>query len=158
MSSVARNSLLVLVVWAALYLPFLGTSELRGEEGRRVIPAVEMLDSGDFLVPHIGGQPYLKKPPLVSWIIAGVFKVTGVRNEWTARLPSAVATLVAALFFVIGGRRVLGDCGALVAALAWLINLGLVQKGRVAEIEALYVALFAIAFILWLVAWQEGRS
>src|SRR5207244_13541362 len=92
----AAGVLIVIVIWAAIYLPWLGTPELRSEEGHRVLPAVEMLDSGDFIVPHIGGQPYLAKPPLVNWKIAGAFWVTGIRNEWTARLPSALHVLAAA--------------------------------------------------------------
>ena len=35
---------IVIVLWAALYLPLLGALELRGEEGKRVMPAVQMLD------------------------------------------------------------------------------------------------------------------
>ncbi len=71
----SRSILIVLAVWAVGYLAALGSSELRSEEGHRVIPAVEMLESGDYLVPHIGGQPYLRKPPLINWLIAGSFKM-----------------------------------------------------------------------------------
>lgn len=150
--------LLVIAVWSAIYLPFLGSSELRSEEGHRVLPAVEMLANGDYLVPHIGGQPYLRKPPLINWLVAGSFRIFGARNEWTARLPSAVSVLAAAVVFVIIGRRFLGDNGALVAALAWLTNLGLIEKGRMIEIDALYVSLCAIAFVCWLAWWDERRS
>ena len=70
----SRSILIVLAVWAVGYLAALGSSELRSEEGHRVIPAVEMLESGDYLVPHIGGQPYLRKPPLINWLIAAFFQ------------------------------------------------------------------------------------
>src|SRR5947209_9422011 len=92
-----RDVVLIVVMWGAIYLPWLGTPELRSEEGHRVLPAIEMLKTGNFLVPSIGGQPYLRKPPLVNWMIAGVFKLTDTRNEWTARLPSALSVLVASL-------------------------------------------------------------
>ena len=36
--------LIVLVIWALIYLANLGSSELRSEEGHRVLPAVQMLD------------------------------------------------------------------------------------------------------------------
>jgi len=45
-----------------------------------------MLETGNWLVPYLGSEPYLRKPPLINWVIAGSFKLTGVRNEWTARL------------------------------------------------------------------------
>src|SRR5437868_15492393 len=95
-----HEALLIAVIWGAIYLPWLGTPELRSEEGHRVLPAVEMLKTGNFLVPYIGGQPYLRKPPLVNWMIAGAFKLTGTRNEWTARLPSALCVLAASLVFL----------------------------------------------------------
>ena len=45
------------------------------------------------------------------------------------------------------------------AAIFTLTNIGLMEKGRLAEIEALYLSLFGIALCLWLGAWQrEGRD
>lgn len=155
--STSRNLAIVTAVWAAIYLPWLGTPELRSEEGHRVLPAVEMLDTGDFLVPHIGGQPYLAKPPLVNWKIAAAFRLTGVRNEWTARLPSALHVLVTAMVIATLAHRLLGN-GAVVAAIAWLTNLGMIEKGRMIEIDAIYVSLFAIAFLCWLAFWTGRRS
>lgn len=146
-----------MAVWAAIYLPWLGTPELRSEEGHRVLPAVEMLESGDYIVPHIGGQPYLAKPPLVNWKIAAAFSLTGIRNEWTARLPSALHVLVAAIVLVTAGRVLLGN-GALVASIVWLTNLGMIEKGRMIEIDAIYVSLFAIGFVAWLVLWQQHHA
>ena len=101
----------MLLVWAAIYLPGLGSLEIRGEEGRRILPAVTMLQTGNYLVPHVGSEPYFRKPPLVNWIVAASFKLTGVRSEWTARLPSALAILAVALTFVTRGRRALGNDG-----------------------------------------------
>src|SRR2546425_267512 len=43
-------------------------------------------------------------------------------------------------------------------AVSWLTNLGLIEKGRMIEIDAIYVSLFGFAFILWLVLWQRGGS
>jgi 4-amino-4-deoxy-L-arabinose transferase-like glycosyltransferase len=76
---------LVIACWAAIYLPALGSLEIKGEEGRRILPAVTMLDTGNYLVPQVGSEPYYRKPPLVNWLVAVSFKVTGARNEWTAR-------------------------------------------------------------------------
>ena len=156
MSRIA-SLLTIILIWAAIYLPWLGTPELRSEEGHRVLPAVEMLESGDYIVPHIGGQPYLAKPPLVNWKIAAAFRLTGIRNEWTARLVSALYVLAVAIVIATVGRVLLG-AGATVAAIAWLTNLGMIEKGRMIEIDAIYVSLFAIAFVCWLVLWEGRRS
>src|SRR5437868_12109600 len=149
-----RRTHLVLLVWAAIYLPGLGSLEIRGEEGRRILPAVTMLQTGNYLVPRVGSEPYFRKPPLVNWIVAASFKLTGVRSEWTARLPSALAILAVALTFVTRGRRALGTTGSLLAAMVWLVNAGNIEKGRLIEIEAIYVSLSTLAFIFWIAAYR----
>ncbi|MBA3651128.1 MAG: glycosyltransferase family 39 protein [Chthoniobacterales bacterium] len=154
--SQTRALIVVLIVWAAIYLPRLGSLEIKSEEGRRILPAVTMLETGNYLVPQVGSEPYLRKPPLVNWLVAGSFKLFGVRNEWAARLPSVLCVLAVALTFVVIARRSLGPNGAIVAALMWLTNFGLLEKGRMIEIEALYVSLTALAFICWL-SWSKDR-
>lgn len=156
--SKARNVLFVVVCWAAIYLPGLGSLEIKGEEGRRILPAVTMLETGNFLVPQVGSEPYLRKPPLVNWLVAASFKLTGFRNEWTARLPSVLCVLAVALVFVTVARPSLGPNGSAFAALLWLVNFGMIEKGRLIEIEALYVSLFGLACICWLSWWRQRRS
>src|SRR6266480_3503836 len=121
MISRSQALLITLLVWAAIYLPAVGSLEIRGEEGRRILPAVRMLETGNYLVPRVGSEPYFRKPPLVNWIVAASFKLTGVRSEWTARIPSALAILAVALTFVTRGRRALGTRGSLLAAMIWLV-------------------------------------
>src|SRR5437764_2412824 len=154
----AANLSLVLLCWAAIYLPGLGSLEIKGEEGRRILPAVAMLESGNYLVPHVGSEPYFRKPPLVNWLVAASFKLTGYRNEWTARLPSVLCVLAVALAFLTVARSSLGPRGSLIAALVWLTNFGMIEKGRLIEIEALYVSLVGLALIFWLSWWEQRRS
>src|SRR3954466_11410090 len=154
----AASFCLIIVCWAAIYLPALGSLEIKGEEGRRILPAVAMLDTGNYLVPQVGGEPYYRKPPLVNWLVAASFKLTGIRNEWTARLPSVLCVLAVALAFLTIARSALGPNGSLFAALIWLANFGMIEKGRLIEIEALYVSLFGLALIFWLSWWRRDRS
>lgn len=158
MISRSQALLIVLLVWAAIYLPALGSLEIKGEEGRRILPAVRMIETGDYIVPRVGSEPYLRKPPLINWLVAASFKIFGQRNEWTARLPSVLCVLAVALVFITVARRSLGATGSTVAALIWLTNFGMIEKGRLIEIEALYISLFAIAFVCWLSWWEEKRS
>src|SRR5690606_5975552 len=94
----------LLILWAALYLPGLGGMEIKGEEGRRILPAVAMLEEGHWITPSVAGEIYLRKPPLINWAIAGSFELFDVRNEWTARLPSAFCMLILALILYVGTR------------------------------------------------------
>jgi 4-amino-4-deoxy-L-arabinose transferase-like glycosyltransferase len=153
-----RPLLIVIVIWAAIYLPGLGSLEIKGEEGRRILPAVTMLETGNYIVPQVGSEPYFRKPPLVNWLVAASFRIFGQRNEWTARLPSALCVLAVAIAFVTIARTALGGTGSIMAALIWMTNFGMIEKGRLIEIEALYVSLTGLAFICWLSWWKEQRS
>ena len=149
---------IVLLVWAVVYLPALGSLAIKGEEGRRILPAIEMLKTGDYVVPQVGSNPYFRKPPLVNWLVAISFKFFGVRNEWTARLPSALAVLAVAIAFVTVACASLGEKGSMTAALIWLTNIGMIEKGRLIEIEGLYVSLSGLAIIFWLSFWIQKKS
>jgi 4-amino-4-deoxy-L-arabinose transferase-like glycosyltransferase len=158
MNSRLRALLVVLLVWAVIYLPALGSIAIKGEEGRRILPAIGMLKSGNYLVPEVGGNPYFRKPPLVNWLVATSFRIFGVRNEWTARLPSAVAVLAVAIAFVTVARASLAPRGSIIAALIWMTNIGMIEKGRLIEIEALYISLCGLAIIFWLSFLVQRKS
>jgi len=158
MTSRAANLLIVILVWAALYLPALGSLAIKGEEGRRILPGISMLETGNYLVPQVGGETYFRKPPLINWLVAASIKSFGRQNEWTARMPSVISVLLVAIAFVTVARPSLGRRGSTIAALIWLINAGIIEKGRLVEIEALYVSLCALAMISWLSFWEQKRS
>jgi 4-amino-4-deoxy-L-arabinose transferase-like glycosyltransferase len=158
MISWSRGLLIVLLVWAAIYLPALGSLAIKGEEGRRILPAIRMIETGDYIVPRVGSTTYFRKPPLVNWLVAVSFKVFGVRNEWTARLPSALSVLLVAIAFVTVARGSLSPRGSTIAALIWLTNIGIIEKGRLIEIEGLYVSLSGVAIIFWLSFWSQKKS
>src|SRR5438128_3414721 len=158
MNSRFRALLVVLLAWAIIYLPALGALAIKGEEGRRILPAIRMLDTGNYIVPQVGSNPYFRKPPMVNWLVAASFQFFGVRSEWTARLPSAVAVLAVAIAFVTVARPSLGPRGSIIAALIWMTNIGIIEKGRLIEIEALYVSLCGLAIIFWLSFWDQKKS
>ncbi|HWD91864.1 MAG TPA: glycosyltransferase family 39 protein [Verrucomicrobiae bacterium] len=79
------------------------------DEGRYAEVAREMIESGNWLVPHFWYLPHLDKPPLTYWLVAASMKLFG-QNEWAVRLPVALAGLsgVAAAWLLarsIGGAR-----------------------------------------------------
>src|SRR5207253_10612452 len=117
-----------------------------------------MIESGDYIVPRVGSATYFRKPPLVNWLVAVSFKVFGVRNEWAARLPSALSVLAVAIAFVTVARDSLGPRGSTIAALIWLTDIGMIVKGRLIEIEGLYVSLCGLAIIFWLSCWIQKKS
>jgi len=74
------------------------------DEGYYIGTAVTMYDRGDLLVPYLGNEIFLEKPPLIYWgILAGVHLFG--RNEWGARTFNALCYVATAL--VVG---MLGNC------------------------------------------------
>ena len=55
---------------AWVYLYGIRSNPARWEEPRRCLVAMEMIASGDYIVPTVMGETYLKKPPLYNWLIA----------------------------------------------------------------------------------------
>lgn len=109
------------------------------------------------MVPHVGGKPFLRKPPLVQWCIAGSLKIFGY-NVWAARLPSALSVLALVAVIIFATRGWLISEQSLVAAIVMMAQIATIEKCRLAELEAIYVALSGIAIVLWMSWWSQGRS
>ncbi len=62
------------------------------DETRYLSVAWEMWHSHNFLVPHINGEPYSQKPPLLFWFIHLLWSVFGV-SEWAGRLVGPLFAL-----------------------------------------------------------------
>jgi 4-amino-4-deoxy-L-arabinose transferase-like glycosyltransferase len=63
-----------------------------------------------------------------------------------------------AVAFVTVARASLGRRGSMLAALMWMTNIGIIEKGRLIEIEALYVSLCGLAIIFWLSFFLQKKS
>lgn len=114
----------------------LGVGGFAGSEAHRAVPAYEMLASGDWTIPTMFGQPYLRKPPGMPWAIAMSSAVFGP-TEFAARLVSATSIISLALASAWFARRWFGARAGLAAALAVILLPWTWAFGRSAEIEAL---------------------
>ncbi len=139
------------LLWVPLYLPNLAEPEFQNEEGRRVIPAREMVASGNYVRPTIFGRPYIAKPPAFYWTVAVVGGVRGTIDETSARLPSALATLASAWTVLALAARFLPWSSAFSGAVLFLLTPLVLEKGTLAEIEALLgTTLFAASALAWI--------
>ncbi len=144
--------MLVLLACAVAYWPRLGATGLSMSEGHRILPAWEMLDRGEWLVPRLFGQVYLRKPPGMPWAVAASSMLLG-RTEFAARAVSAAsATLMALVAFAFAARWYGPRWGAGAGLASALMPL-FWESGRSAEIEALnnlgtQVALLAMLDLL----------
>ena len=128
------------------------------DEPRFAEVAREMLDTGDYLAPHVNGEPYKEKPPLLFWAIAGVAHLTGGEvNEVTARIPSVVsAVLIVAITFGLA-YRMFGFAAAVWASVVLITSFRFWWQARTVQIDMLLTACTTLTFMFfWL--WHERRS
>src|SRR5262245_2603293 len=85
--------------------------------------AREMAETGDFVVPRFDGRPWLEKPPLLAWLLAGSFAVLGFGFPAAAVL-NGTATLATAAIIWAHTRRMGEPRAAYLAAGAYLTMLG----------------------------------
>jgi 4-amino-4-deoxy-L-arabinose transferase-like glycosyltransferase len=89
----ARQKWALLLLTVCTFFLLLGSRALNEpDEGRYSEIAREMIESGDWLVPHFWYLPHVDKPPLTYWLVAASMKLFG-QNEWAVRLPVALAGL-----------------------------------------------------------------
>ena len=82
----------LVVLWALAMLPGLGSSSrLTYHEALVAQGAREILATGEWSYPTIGGLPWFEKPPLPWWLVAVLGHCTGGVTETVSRLPSALA-------------------------------------------------------------------
>jgi 4-amino-4-deoxy-L-arabinose transferase-like glycosyltransferase len=95
--SQARQQWAVLLLTLCTFFVLLGNRGLNEpDEGRYAEVGREMIETGDWLVPHFWYVPHLDKPPVTYWLVAVSTTVFG-QNEWAVRLPVALAALSGAL-------------------------------------------------------------
>ena len=98
-----KKIIFLLIIIAISYIFFflnLGSYSLKEpDEGRYAEIPREMVETGDYIVPHLNYVRYFEKPPLLYWMIALSYKIFGV-SEWSFRLPNALFALLSALLFI----------------------------------------------------------
>jgi 4-amino-4-deoxy-L-arabinose transferase-like glycosyltransferase len=105
------------------------------DEPRFALVAQDMVRSGQWLIPMIGGDTYADKPPLFFWMIASVYALTGTLRI-AFQLPSLLASLGSVALIYDLGRRLWSREVGLAAGLLLLGTVQFVWQGRQAQIDA----------------------
>jgi 4-amino-4-deoxy-L-arabinose transferase-like glycosyltransferase len=150
-----RTAVLIGLLALAMLYAFAGWKDFwKHSEGRVATVARGMIESGDYLVPRLGGYPRFEKPPLMYWAVAEVSRLFGGGRvtEWTATLPSALAGALAAMMVAAVATRFFGRATGLTATAILATSYGFYWWGHIAEMEMLFAAMITLAvgsFILW---------
>ncbi|MHC4872594.1 MAG: glycosyltransferase family 39 protein [Planctomycetota bacterium] len=152
---------LFLVVFAAviLYFPFLGKRDLwTPGEARVTQVAVQMVRSGDWVVPHLGNDLRIAKPPLSYWLVCltSPFNADNIDEE-KSRIPSAVAGVLAALIIALWARETIGGYGGLLAGIAFVSTSACWWQARNSTIEMTLLFSTVAALYCWW-RYHKGKS
>jgi len=127
------------------------------DEGRYTSAAVNMHESGDWLVPTLDGEhPHLTKPPVTYWAIAASLAAFG-HNEWAARLPSALAYVGTGLL-VFGLGRHLCRNRPWVPAAVWATSLAPGIASNVVSTDPVLMLFETAAMFAFVEAWSREST
>lgn len=104
------------------------------DEPRFALVAQDMLRSGDWLIPRVGGDLYADKPPFFFWLLASAMALTGSLRIGFL-LPSLVAGIGATLLVYDLLRRAHGREVALCGAFVLLLTFQFTWQMRQAQID-----------------------
>ncbi|MFP8781210.1 ArnT family glycosyltransferase [Hydrogenophaga sp. RWCD_12] len=132
-----RRTLFWLVATAIVLLLGIGLRyPWPADEPRFAQVAREMVESGQWLFPTRGGEPYPDKPPVFMWLAALTFVVTG-QIKIAFLLPSALAAFGTVLLVHDIGRRLWNREVALAAVLVLVLTPQFLLQGKTGQIDAL---------------------
>ncbi len=108
-----------------------------------------MLQSGDWVVPMVAGEPFMEKPPLFYWVAVLFTKLLSppLALHDAARLASGFFTLTALFCIERCGRLWWGEPAGRMTAIALMSSVALVFHGHIMETDIALLAGFAMALL-----------
>lgn len=146
------------IACGVLFFYGLNDAELWRTESLRAILAREMLDSGNWIVPRLYGEPLFTKPPGMYIAIVLCSLPFGEVTEVTARLPSALAATLCVFLFYWYFRRTLGRVAGLAAGLILPTSILWLDKAPSAEIDMLQVLWVAASLLFFFRATEDETT
>ena len=116
--------------------------------------ARNMVDSGDWVIPHLDGVPYMEKAPLPYWLIAICYLVLGV-HDWVARIPTALAAVLLCFATARYGAWAFGRRAGFYAGLALATSAGLFLFTRILIPDVMLALTVCLGFMAFQRALNE---
>lgn len=144
-------SLLSLIVYLILLAHLEDLPLRQWDESRLATNTYEMLQNGNYLIPHFNRTPDMwnTKPPLMIWCQALFVKIFGA-NDLSLRLPSALSAVLTCILLVVFSKKHLNShVAGIVSVLVLLTSQGYVNMhgARSADYDAM-LTLFVFAYSL----------
>jgi 4-amino-4-deoxy-L-arabinose transferase-like glycosyltransferase len=116
--------------------------------------ARNMVQSGDWVIAHLDGIPYMEKAPLPYWLIAICYLLMGV-HDWVARIPTALAAVLLCFVTARYGAWAFGRRAGFYAGLALASSIGLFLFTRILIPDVMLTLTIAVCFMAFQRAMHE---
>jgi 4-amino-4-deoxy-L-arabinose transferase-like glycosyltransferase len=141
------QALLLLAIAGALLLPSVWTRDLWfPDEPRYAETSREMVLRGDFILPHLNGEPYFEKPPLFFWLTIAIGAIPGVPPGTGGRLVTVLSSAGVLLLTWRLGAVILGKGTGILASLLLATSLLFWLHGQTGVIDPLLTFFCTLAF------------
>jgi 4-amino-4-deoxy-L-arabinose transferase-like glycosyltransferase len=149
------------IFWVAVVLVWIGTLGYRTlitpDEGRYATLSLEMLQSGDFVTPHLNGLLYFEKPALQYWAGAASFMLFGI-NEFAARFWPGLTSLLSVAVVGFVGKRLWGSEAGMLSALVMGGTAFVYGNGHFLTLDAGLMFFLALALGGFLLAHRDEAT
>ncbi len=128
------------------------------------LQAREAFKTGNWLIPLFEGTPWIRKPPMGTWLIALASLIVDPAggqhvSEFAARLPSAIAGFLTVWVMFWLGRMMWGHRVGLITGFLSAGTVGLIFFARNALVDITMTLFICLAFAcFWRGAMHEPRS
>jgi len=121
--------------------------------------AREMIRSGEWVVPHLNGEVFIDKPPLLFWLIAIPSSIYGSVTPLLAKWPSAFSAWMGVIILFLWGKRIYGTTqSGLIAGGVLLSSYQYFSQARLAKTDTLLCLFILLSLYFFTLGYGEvGR-
>lgn len=125
-------------------------------EGLYASIAKSMVLTKQFIIPYLNCVPYIEKPPLLYWLMAGSFSVFGF-SALAARLVTVTSAALIPLFLILFARRIQRPQIGIISAIIFVSSICVSIIARMVYFDMLFTALISGALLCWFY-WCESQQ
>lgn len=158
--SIYIRDMFLLALWALVLfgINIWGYDLWSPDEPRYAEVAREMQITGNYLVPHVNGKPYLEKPPLLMWLMVISSYPFGEITELPARLPSVISGVISVLLTYYLAKKLAGREIAWLSALIFMTMQRVWWQARFGQIDMLLTTLLLAALYCFYTWYYSDRK
>jgi len=149
-----KDILLLILTLALLLVGIFDHSLWTPDEPRVADISRTMAITGDYLIPHIGKDPFLEQPPLYYAVTGLFWKVFGAGNEGFGRLSSVMFSLGTLMVVFFGSRSLYGRPTAALSSLILATTIGFFMVSHKMIVDTALAFFITAALFAFLLAYR----